>query len=137
MAKSSTQNPTRLIWLTLLTSQIIYVVVGLTQSGAAGTSLSNERIFPIILGVVAIVTGGAAHFLWRRATGSSLPIHQAKRQTPQQAFIFFLLAWVLDESIAIYGLVLALLGLPASIWLAFSGGGAALLLLHRPVGPPA
>jgi hypothetical protein len=31
-------------------------------------------------------------------------------------------AWVFDESIAVYGLVLAMLGFPTSIWLAFSGG---------------
>ena len=45
---------------------------------------------------------------------------------PQQAFTFFILACVLDESIAIYGLVLAFLGALAETWASFSAAAFAL-----------
>jgi hypothetical protein len=52
-------------------------------------------------------------------------------------FPLFIMAWSIDESIAIYGLVQALLGISIMIWLPFSLAGALLLMLHRPVEPPA
>ena len=49
-----------------------------------------------------------------------------------EAFTEYIVAWVLDEAIAIFGLVLAFLALSTAVWAPFSVAALILMLLHRP-----
>jgi F0F1-type ATP synthase membrane subunit c/vacuolar-type H+-ATPase subunit K len=118
------------VWAVLLLSQLVYV--GIAASGVGReTSGPPPDVFVVALGVVAVGTALGAHLCWRRSRGAGRAVNEAP-PTQQQAFTFFLLAAVLDESIAIYGLVLAFLGAPAETWAPFSVAAFALLLIHRP-----
>jgi F0F1-type ATP synthase membrane subunit c/vacuolar-type H+-ATPase subunit K len=127
----------RLIWLLLLASQAVYVAVALIHPGLGATNLGESPVLSLALGLVAVVSGGVAHVIWRRASGANLSLHEFSNRQPAQMFPLFIMAWSIDESIAIYGLVQALLGISTLIWLPFSLAGALLLMLHRPVEPPA
>lgn len=137
MQTAASNQTKRIIWIALLVSQAVYVAIGLLHPGLTGTSLGENRILSLALAVVSVATAGVAHLFWRRAAGVNLPLHAILERDPTQSFIFFIQAWVFDESIAVYGLVQALLGIPPAIWLPFSVAGAVLLLLHRPVDPAA
>jgi len=119
-----------MVWGALLSSQVIYVGVSVAGLGAREEPL-ELLLFPIILGFLAAGTALGAHFCWRRAVGAHLAVHEA-RPEPASAFAGYILAWALDESIAIYGLVLALLAFQAEIWACFSAASLALFLIHRP-----
>ncbi len=99
--------------------------------------MSTERSFgrtipvlPLAFAGVALATVAGAHLFWRRAAGSGRPTHEAPE--PAAAFPSYLLAWVMDEAIALYGLVLGMLGFGAEAWGPFSAAGFVLMLLHRP-----
>ena len=124
------KRTTQVLWITLLTSQAIYV--GLLLSGL----LANENpldlpILPITLGAVALGTGIGSHVCWRRATGAGRAVHEGAPD-PAASFTFYMLSWVLDESVAIYGLVIGMLGFALVAWLPFSVAGFVLMLIHRP-----
>ncbi len=125
----------RIIWLALLASQAVYIAVALLHPGFGDSNLAENRVFSIALAIVAVVSGGMAHFFWRRASGASLALHEISSRSPAQTFPLYIQAWVIDESIAIYGLVQALLGISITIWVPFSVAGALLLIIHRPVEP--
>jgi hypothetical protein len=137
MQQSTPHQTTRMIWIALLFSQAVYIAVAFLRPGLVGTSFADNRIFSAALALVAVITAGMAHMFWRRASGQGLPFHEARGHDPAQSIPLFILAWVLDESIAIYGLVQALMGIPPEIWLLFSLAGAVLLIMHRPVEPTA
>ncbi len=128
---SLTLRTRQTIWLTLLVSQLIYVGIILSGVIQVRTEPVGIPVFPIVLGVVAATTAVASHVFWRRATGAGRALHVAPPE-PAAAFTSFLLAWVLDESIAIYGFVLSLLAFGAAAWAPFSLAGFVLLLVHRP-----
>jgi F0F1-type ATP synthase membrane subunit c/vacuolar-type H+-ATPase subunit K len=121
----------RILWLTLLASQVVYVVVLLSGAARTRDEALDLPVFPVALAVVALPTAIGSHFSWRRATGAGRPIHLAAPD-PATAFTFYILAWVLDESIAIYGLVLGVLAFSAGVWGSFSMAAFALMLVHRP-----
>ena len=127
----------RLIWAVLLGAQVVYVLVGFLQHGAAGRALADNRVFPLTLGLITVIQLGAAHLFWRRASGAGRSLHDPSRPTAAAAITSYIIAWVLDESVAIYGLVLALLGLPVGIWLVFSAVAALAMILHHPKEPAA
>lgn len=120
-----------MLWAALLAAQVIYV--GIAASGIGGRSSASPpaEVFTIALGVIGIGTAIGAHLCWRHSRGAGRAAHEPP-PSQQQAFTFFLLACVLDESIAIYGLVLAFLGAPVETWAPFSVAAFALLLVHRP-----
>ena len=119
------------LWSALLFAQVVYV--GIAASGIAGRSSTSPPadVFTTGLGVIGLGTAVGAHLSWRHSRGTGRAAHEPP-PSQQQAFPFFLLACVLDESIAIYGLVLAFLGAPAPTWAPFSAAAFALLMLHRP-----
>jgi hypothetical protein len=127
----------RVIWLALLASQAVYIGVALIFSDAVGTGLGDNRILSVALALVSVASAALAHSLWRRASGAGLSLHEIATRQPARSVVFFIQAWAIDESIAIYGLMQALLGVPIAIWLPFSCAGALLLVLHRPVDPTA
>jgi F0F1-type ATP synthase membrane subunit c/vacuolar-type H+-ATPase subunit K len=116
------------LWACLLMSQVIYA--GIAATRVVPTSPSVPAM-SMALAVVAFATAVGAHLCWRRSRGAGRAAHEP-RPAQQIAFTFFLLACVLDESIGIYGLVLAFLGAPLATWAPFTAASIALLLIHRP-----
>jgi F0F1-type ATP synthase membrane subunit c/vacuolar-type H+-ATPase subunit K len=121
----------QILWLTLLASQVVYVVVILSGAARTRDEPLDLPVFPLALAVVSVATAIGSHFSWRRATGAGRPIHAAAPD-PGTRFTFYILAWVLDESIAIYGLVLGLLAFSVAAWGPFSLAAFTLMLVHRP-----
>lgn len=121
----------RVFWVALLVSQLVYLALAASGIGRRAEPLPIP-ILPVALGAVAATTAIAAHVFWRRGSGAGRVLPAAPPE-PAQAFPSFILAWVLDESIAIYGLLLALLGFSAASWGLFLAGAVALMWIHRPV----
>ncbi len=121
----------RVVWIALLLSQGIYVAIILFLAAQVRGAPPESSRLPMALGVVAVGTGVIAHVFWRRATGAGRAVHLPPPE-PAAAFQHRIVAWVLDESIAVYAVVLGFLGFGASTWAPFSVAGAALLLVHRP-----
>lgn len=112
-------NPSRILWGSFLATQVAYVVLG--WSGLAPrigvTSDSPLSKLPILFAGLAIVLAVAAHVMFQKT--------RAAAPGP-------IVAWALDEAIALLGLVLCLFGFPPATWLPFSGIGFALTVLHAP-----
>ena len=124
-----------IIWVMLAISQVVYLLVPAPQVENAGRP---PEIFPIVLGAVAIAQGiGIVALLRIRAFN---PI-QAGSLDPRskdgvaRLFTTLLLAWVLAESIAIYGLVLRFVHFELAYALPFALGAACLLIFARPWSP--
>ena len=120
----------QILWPTLLAAPLAYVAVIL---GGIGTSERPPDLpaLPIALAGVALATGIGAQLSWRRATGAGQLAH-ATPPDPAKAFTFYILAWVLDETIAIFGLILGLLAFSTGVWGLFSLAAFVLMFSHRP-----
>lgn len=120
------------LWAALLASQLVYLALL-----GVGFRIAPEPVelpvLPFALGAVAAATAGAAHWAWRRASGAGRPLH-APAPDDARAFTSYVIAWALDESIAIHALVLGFLGFPPSTWGVFSAAAFVLTLAHRPRG---
>lgn len=121
----------RVVWISLLLSQAIYILVIVFLAAQSSGEPRVGSLFPTALAAVAFTTGVIAHAFWRRATGAGRAVHLPPPE-PAAAFQHLVLAWVLDESIAVYALVLGFLGFGAATWAPFSVAAAILLLVHRP-----
>ncbi len=126
---------TQILWATLLASQLVYLVILLSGVLEVPDEPGMPSTFPAVLAGVAILSAAGAHFFWRRASGAGLSLHDS-RPEPEVAFQGYLVAWVLDESIAILGLVLGFLGFGPAIWVPFQVGAFVLMLLHRRAQSP-
>jgi F0F1-type ATP synthase membrane subunit c/vacuolar-type H+-ATPase subunit K len=117
-----------LIWGSLLSAQVLFVVLLLSGIVPAGRSQPGHLV--TVLAVVAL-GAGIGDPMWRRARA---PLDRVMRQTPDPATLLplYIVAWALDETIAIFGLVLGLLGFPPAVWGSFSTAGLILTLIHRP-----
>lgn len=124
------KRTTQILWLALLVSQVAYAAIILSGVARVRTEPPEVPILPLVLGASAVGVGLLAHYFWRRATGSGRSL--ASPPPPGAAFTHYLLAWVLDESLALYGLVLSLLAFPAAAWAPFNLAAFVLMLLHRP-----
>ena len=121
-----------IIWAFLGVSQVVYLLVPVPSQQNAST-LSD--VFPMALAVVAFIQAIGMVILLR--VRAFEPIRSG-RIDPRlssgvvQLFTPLILAWVLAESVAIYGLVLRFLhySLSYSVW--FSTAGAVLLFMGRP-----
>ena len=121
-----------ILWSVLALSQVIYLFV---PAPARETNGNLPELFPIVLGAVALAQGvGIAALLRLRAFN---PI-QAGRLDPTskegagQLFTTLILAWALEESVAIYGLVVRFLQFDLLYSTPFTAAGALLLFLGRP-----
>ncbi len=127
---ATARRTNQILWTTLLLSQLVYA--GIALSGiieVVSTPPGPEILYA--LSAVALGLGVGSHYLWRRATGAGQTLHAAT-PAPSVAFGSYIVAWVLDEGIAILGLILALLAYSLSIWAPFSTAAFVLMLLHRP-----
>lgn len=118
----------QVLWIALMLSQAIYGLVALLVAEPRDGVVAA---MPLVLGAVGVASGVGAHLSWRRATGAGRALH-AEPVRLADRFRGYLIAWVLDESIAVFGLMLALLGFPSTTWAPFLAAGMALMLVHRP-----
>jgi F0F1-type ATP synthase membrane subunit c/vacuolar-type H+-ATPase subunit K len=126
----------RLVWVVLLVSQLVYVGMLVGGSVPLGDARADLPMLPLAFAGLSLGEAAVAHFMWRRATGAGRPLHAAPVE-PTAAFTSYLIAWVLDEAIGLYGFVMGFLGFPAEVWGWFSAAALALLVLHRPSGDDA
>ncbi len=118
-----------LIWGSFLMAQVLFVALLLAGIAPTGGSRPGELV--TVFAVLALGAGIGAQVMWRRARG---PFDRVMRETPDPATLLplYIVAWALDETIALFGLVLGLLGFPPAVWSAFSVAGFILTLIHRP-----
>ena len=123
------------LWGALFGSTAVYLVLALLLG--RGDRVGGEAGMPIlsiVLAVVAVGNGLAATFFWRRARAAQAEsaAHAGPRtEQPPESLTPWIVCWGLDESVAILGFILALLGFPPSVWLGFFAGAAVLLVVHR------
>jgi len=133
------RNPVvRIIWIALLASQVIYLIVAFKASGGPSVNPSVVTTFSITLAAVAIGLAVATIFLRRRALVS--PIQAGKIDPNAQEGLSKILPTVLinlcfTESIAVDGLVLALVSHEPGRALPFAAGAFVLMYVHRPMAP--
>jgi len=120
-----------LLWGALLASQLVYLAILVSGALPARERPLDLAALPVALGGAAAGAALAAHLLFRRGTGAGRAVHEAPPEEGA-ALTWLLLAWVLDEGVALAGLVLGLLGFSGAIWGPFSAAGLVLMLLHRP-----
>lgn len=125
----------RVLWLTLLLSQAVYVVVIVSGVARTAEEPPDLPVLPIALAVVAVTTAFGAHLSWKRAAGAGRPAHSSPPD-PASSLNFSLVAWVLDESIGVFGLTLGIMAFPPRVWGPFSLAAWALMFIHRPSRPP-
>jgi F0F1-type ATP synthase membrane subunit c/vacuolar-type H+-ATPase subunit K len=124
-----------IIWTMLAISQGIYLLVPLPPRENAA---AIPAVFPIALGVVAIVQAiGIVGFLRIRAFNPIRAglLNPASKAGAPQLFTTLLIAWVLAESVAVYGLLLRILHFPPTISAPFAAAAAILLFIGRPWNP--
>lgn len=128
------QRPAWILWLALLSAQLVYL--GLAASGIGPRDPefgSNLPVFLPALALVALGTAVVAQLFWRSSAEApprvlgAVPDGEGTPVPTSQV-----VAWVLDESIAVYGLLLAFLGYPAASWTLFNACAFVLFLMHRP-----
>ena len=121
-----------IVWSALAISQVIYLSLPAPPRESPANLLG---VFPLALGVVAFAESvGMVALLRIRAfnpiqTGRLDPLSQ---KGVTELFTTLILAWMLAESIAIYGLVLRFLGFGMAYSSPFAAAGAFLLFLGRP-----
>ena len=124
-----------IIWVALAISQVVYLFVPAPPRASAAIL---PGVLPLALGVITIAQSiGIVAWLRIRAFN---PIHAgrldpASKDGVAQLFTTLIVAWVLAESIAIYGLVLRFLHFELSYYFPFVLAGACLLFLARPWSP--
>lgn len=121
-----------IIWSVLAISQIIYLFVPVPPREGAG---AMPAVFPIALGIVALVEGLGVVALLRIRAFNPIQggrLDPASKEGAAQLLTTLILAWVLAESVAIYGLVLRFLHFDLPYSAAFAIAGAFLLFLGRP-----
>jgi hypothetical protein len=112
----------RIVWLSMLSSLAVYVLIGILVAPKGGLGHAVIVTFTAVLAVVAFAEVSAV-----MALGSTLA---ARTSGPA----FAIVRWGIAESIAVYGLVLRMLGASLSTMIAFVAASAAVLVLWRPVG---
>jgi len=129
-----------IVWGAIFSSQLVYV--GLALSGILrGSPSGGPAILLPVFAVVAVGSAVGAHLLWMRG------LVQGRRDAdsfaievppPDPAALpagvapLLVVAWSLDESIAVYGLVLAILGFSTASWAPFAAAAFLLTILHAP-----
>lgn len=132
----------RILWFAMLVSQGVYVYVARTAAPDTPADGAGTLVVPLAAAafVSAMMSFALPMFLHRSAmrrvepsTMGGAPADLA-RIAVALYFTPFVLAIALSESVAVFGVVLALQGLPQSTYLPFIGAGALLVLVRFPTG---
>lgn len=130
---STTQRT--VIWAAMVGSVGVYLLLGVQLGGQMSLAGGpRQPILPIAFGVLALGSAFGASLFWRRAREAeqqrTRPVEYPEEAPPVQHRLW-ILAWVLDEGVAVLGFVLAMMGFPLATWIGFVLGAAVLLTLHR------
>jgi hypothetical protein len=128
----------RILWFALLLSQVIYLVVASVLPGDPASSPASVSVISLALAIVSIGIAALTLVMRRRALVAPIQAGQLDPNTPeghQRAFVPFIINLVLTESIAINGLVIALLSREPQRAYPFAIAGFALMYWHRPTAP--
>jgi F0F1-type ATP synthase membrane subunit c/vacuolar-type H+-ATPase subunit K len=123
------------IWVVLAVSQALYLFV---PAPARENATTLPDAFPIALAAVALIQAGGIVALLRARAFAPVQtgrIDPASKSGAAQLFTTLILAWVLAESVAIYGLVLRFMHFSLPYSAPFSAAGAFLLFVGRPWHP--
>ena len=117
------QAALRAAWMTMLGSVVVFTVLGFVLPGLAELKFAESltETLAYVFVVIGVMFAVAGHLLYRRATGPNSPPGNLR-----------VVAWALDQSLAAFGVILALFGLPPTDWLVFPVMSLVLLLIHRP-----
>ena len=116
----------RAMWLVFICAVGGYAALGFALPIVIDFGPELLRILAFTFIAIGVSAGLAGHLCWRKA-------QQAAPGT-QPHYTFTLLAWALDETLALFGLILALGGIDTASWLLFLVPSVALLIVHRPAG---
>jgi hypothetical protein len=126
------QMTSLILWASLALAQLLYVVLPIPVQENDPDFLSS---LALAMGVVAFAEAiGALVLLRSRALGpiSAGTLDPQSRQGVAGLFTTLIICWVLAESIAVYGLVLRIMGAESDLWSPFAVVGGLLLLVCRP-----
>ena len=123
------------IWAAMVGAVGVYLLLGLQLGGRLAPEAGPlPPYLPLALGLVALGNAFGASLFWRRAREAeqerSRPVEYPE-ETPPGQLTPWIVAWALDEGVAVLGFVLALMGYPLAAWIPFLLGAAVLLTLHR------
>jgi hypothetical protein len=128
-----------IIWLAMLSSIALYAAIGiyLSQSGELPKSLDAQtlNLLMYVFGIVAIGTIFVIFLIIPRLINPKphLSHHQPSSSLrPASELVFCVVRWALAESIAIYGLILLILGGSLAVFGLFAFVSCALLLYLAP-----
>jgi len=127
----------RIVWLTLVVAQLIYVGVGYNRPASLHTNDVVEPMFLILLVLSALMAYGTIVY---RKRALVVPIQSGSLDlgTPEgqgRAFTPFILNLVLSQAVGVYGLVLTFLSSDPRFVVGFSATSLALMYVHRPTAP--
>ena len=128
----------RRLWSVLLRSQVIFLVVPFILPAGSASDLTTVRTLSLVFAGVSVVVAVGTLVYRRRALVAPIQAGQLDPNTTAgvaKAFSPFIVNLVLTESIAICGLVLALLSHQVGWALPFAAGAFALMYVHRPGSP--
>src|SRR5262245_30697563 len=120
------------VWAALALSQLVYLFIPAPPRENTG---EISGAFPLVLGIVAVLQAILIAGLLQLRAFKPIQAGQldpTSKAGAAQLFTTLMIAWVLAESVAIYGLVLRFLQFPLTTSLPFSLAGAFLLFLGRP-----
>ncbi|MBW2359682.1 MAG: hypothetical protein JRG84_02155 [Deltaproteobacteria bacterium] len=123
------------IWGTLLASVALYAALPLVVAPPGEGMERGAEALQLGLGLVSIASAAASFVLKRILVLAPIARHAIDPCTPagaQRIQTGYIFAWMLAESIGIYGLVLYFLTTDARTMLPFVAGSALLMLLHAP-----
>ena len=109
-----------ILWLAFVVAVLIYGVVGFVVPVSSEAARLPGWIFPVI----ALILGISALLLPTFLSGRG----QATTVTGG------IIAWAMDESVAVVGLVSVFLGASSTVFVAYLVGSWVLLWIHRPRG---
>ncbi len=129
--------PNRILWWCFVASLLIYVGVAYLVAVPA-TSHTAQPVLVVVFGLLSAAIGIASLIYRRHALSGPIQRGALNPMTPdglQKAFPPFVVNLALSESVAIFGLVLALLAGQGAYSIPFILAALALLYAHRPTAP--
>lgn len=124
------------VWIGFAVSQTICLFLPLgDRARSAADAASAFQLFVAVLGGVAFAEAVVMVVLLRR--GAVQPIQEGRldptsTEGAARLFTVLAIAWTIASSVAMYGLVLRVLGTPTAHWGPFAVSGAILHVLARP-----
>ena len=124
-----------IIWAALFSAIAVYAL--LAFSGVAGTpeysDASQIEILAKILGGIAALNLLIAFSVRRWVSNRDAIAEEVSlSRSSFSSFAAHMVSWALTESVALFGLILALRGAPREWWLLLMAGSAVAMLLLRP-----